>query len=303
MNRSRLRGRAPWVALGLFVILAGLAEFTPLTGLVIWLLPTPIIVFTTLESKTIPPALAILTGIILFTAGLGWTAVVFALGLYFVGFVVGESIKSAESAYPPLVTGTLVFVMLGLVTLAFLRWSGVNIYNELLTQSRASLLLYQPMLQMTSGQTNQMSTDFANSLNMLIPAVLVIVAFLVSSINYIVACSVLAVSKGVYRAPLLSTWNIPNWVVFAYFISMVFVLFGWSKGTPFVWHVMNNATVLSGFFILVQGIAFVWRKVKRWPMRYLWLLLLGVLAAILSSLFILLGCVDTALTTRKNSQR
>lgn len=303
MNRSRLRGRAPWVALVLFFTLAGLAALTPLTGVVIWFLPTPIIVFTVLKSKVMPPVLAVLTCLLLFAVGLGVASIVFALGLYFVGWVVGESINSAESAYPPLVTGTLVFVMLGLVALAFLRWSGVNVYHELLNQSRASLHLYQPMLQMTTDQSNQMSVDFADSMNMLIPAVLVIAGFLGALVNYVAACSLLPVDKGFHRPPILSTWRIPNWVAVVYIISMAFVLFGWSKSAPFLWHVINNAAVLSAFFILVQGIALVWRKVGKWPLRYLWLLLLAVLAALLSSLFILLGCVDTAWTRRNNSQR
>lgn len=294
MNRSRLGGRASWIAALLYVTLLVVCVLTPLAGLLIWLLPAPMVVFGVQGHQKTAIVLGVVSLVALFLAGLGIAAVVFAAGLYFVSWVMAESISHEESAYPALITGTLVFVMMGLVSLAFLHWAGVDFTSQLAFDSQKSIDMSQPFLHLSQTDVKGITGDVTSNVTMMIPAILCILAFLGTLLNFVIAGSIMSLTKGFHRPPILSTWRIPSSVVLVYIVCMTGSVFGWMKGSTFWWHALNNAAITAGFFVCIQGIALVWRKVRRFPLAYLWLLLLGVLATVLNSLFIFLGLLDVA---------
>lgn len=298
MNQPRLGGQSTWTATMLFAVLAAAVVFTPLTGLVVWFMPVPFIVLSVQKSRILSIVLALVLALVLVAAGLGLTTIVFALGIYLVGWVMGEAAANSETAYPALITGTLVFVMMSLVGLAFLYWSGVHLQDEVLKQSQQSLQMYQPELHLSPAQVQQMSADVAARMNTALPAILAILSFLLATVNYLIA-RVLLYSSEISSQPLLSTWRMPNAAVWVYVITTFCVVFGIGKGSSFLWSALNNAFVITGFFLVVQGVAFIWRRTRHLPTRYWWLCLTVVAAVLLNSIFILIGLLDSMLMNRR----
>jgi uncharacterized protein YybS (DUF2232 family) len=298
MNQPGLGEQSTWTALGLFVVLAAAAAFTPLTGLVVWLMPVPFIVLSIKSSKLLSLVLAVVMAGVLVAAGLGVATVVFTLGVYLVGWVMGESMHSADNAFPSLITGTLVFVMLSLVGLAFLDWSGFHLEAELLRQSAISLQMYEPELHLNPVQVEQMSSEVVHRITALLPAIVVILSFLAAVINYVVARSIAGFPR-VSAQPLLSAWRLPSSVIWVYIVTTFCVVFNIGHSTPYWWSAVNNAFSLTGFFIGVQGIAFIWRRIRHTSLRYLWIILIMIAALFLNSLFILIGLFDSMLYARR----
>ncbi len=298
MNQPRLRGQKVPIAVGLFAVLAAAAAFTPLTGLVIWLMPVPFIVLTVHHSRFLPVVLAVVTALVLVFAGAGIGTIVFALGIYMAGWVMGESMTHAKNAYPALIAGTLVFVMMGLVGLAFLYWSGVHLQAELQQQSALSLQMYQPMLHLSPAQIQQMSTDAANRIATAIPAIIVILSLVAAVLNYVIARRFAGVPE-ISQQTLLSTWRLPPSAIWVYVVATLCVAAGVGKDSSYWWSAVNNAFLLAGFFIAIQGIALVWRRINRLHLRYLWLVVVAIAALFLNSLFVLLGLLDSMLSARR----
>ncbi|MCL6452835.1 MAG: YybS family protein [Alicyclobacillus sp.] len=292
MNRSHLGERSAWAALAVFALLVGLAVCTPLTGLVVWLLPAPLVALSAGPSRALPIVLSVLAGVLLWMSGYGLASAVFAIGFYFVGWAMGEAIRHSAPPEEALVLGTLVFVMLGLVELALFRWSGADLSQLLVQQSALSATLYQPLLGMSNAEVSAWSVSLAQTILRLLPALLVIAAFFGALLNYVAAYLILSMQARYQRPPLLSVWRTPVWVGLAYILALAGMLVQTGTSPSYGWDVVDNAALLAGFFVLIQGIAMVWRRVRRWPLRYLWLFLLGVVATVTSTLFIFLGLLD-----------
>ncbi len=298
MNQPGLREQSTWTAIGLFVVLAAAAAFTPLTGLVVWLMPVPFIVLTVKSSKLLSLMLVAVMAGVLIAAGLGMATIVFTLGVYLVGWVMGEAMQSSDNAFPSLITGTLVFVMLSLVGLAFLYWSGFHFQSELLRQSELSLQMYQPALHLSPAQILQMSTNVVHTITTALPAILVILSFLVAVINYVAARAIAGIEQ-VSAQPLLSAWRLPSSVIWVYIVTTFCVVFNIGVSTPYLWSALNNAFMLTGFFIGVQGVAFIWRRIRHTSLRYFLIILITIAAVLLNSLFILIGLFDSMLYARR----
>lgn len=294
MTRASWLGREGAAAGLAFLILAALSALPQFSLLVVWLLPMPLIVFTVLRMRFVPPILAAVAGACLLAVGFGWSALLFALGIYFLGWVMGESIMKSDSPYAPLITGTLVLLMLELVLLALIRWSGTDIFAALTNQITLSLQQDQKLLGLSQLSTPDMITTAVQWVRMMMPGLLTIFAFLLATLNLLLARLLLGQKAGP-RKPLLSTWRLPNSVVTVYVLALTFGLFGGLKSQPVFWQMINNVMFLAGFLIGIQGVAFIWRRIKERRGGYVWLVLLLLAASIqlVGDIYILIGLFDS----------
>lgn len=299
MNVSRLGGGPSWIALIFFMLLFGIVLLTPLSGLALWLVPSTMVVFVYRGKRFVPLIMALLSAIGLYVAGLGLTALFVAFGLYCVAWVMGESMQQSEAAFPALLAGTLVFIMIFLVMLAFLKWTGVSLQEVAAQQSANSLSAYRSVFHLTGTNPKQLGSDVSHQLLLMLPGILCIGGFVISLLNYVLASTILSVQGSYHRAPILSAWNISPSVSWLYIISMTFVVFGWWRESSYGWPVVNNVMLLSGFVIAIQGEAAIWRHIRTWPLRLLWLWLLMILTALLSTLFIFIGLLDSVWKNRR----
>lgn len=300
MNRTSWLGREATAAGLVFLVLTALTVLPQTAFLAVWLLPMPLIVFTVLKSRFAPVVLAMVAGMALLAVGFGWSAILFALGIYFIGWVMGESILNSESPYTPLITGTLVFVMLELVLLALVRWSGTDIFAALTQQINLSLQKDAQLLKMNQTSLPEMVQAAVDWVRMMIPGLLGVLAFLLAALNLVLARGILGEKAGPHK-PFLSAWKLPNSVIAVYVIALTFALFGGQKNPTIFWQLVNNTMFLAGFFIGIQGIAFIWRKIGQRRGRYIWLvvLLLASTFRFVGDVYILIGLFDSVRTTRK----
>lgn len=300
MDHNLKFGREALVASVSFCILLALASDPTVALIVLWLVPFPIIVFQAIGQKYVSIGLACVIAVFLFLLGFGLTAVLCAFGIYFIGWVMGESIRNADSPYMPLITGSLVIIMLILVLLALVYMSGFDILSAIMQEIDLGMKGEQSIFGMDARSAAQLAADFKQSVHMMFPAILCIMAFLIAAVNLLLA-RVAVQSKTMVLRPLLLTWRLPSSAITIYVVSLVIVLFGWGKDQGLWWQMANNILLLTGFFLGIQGIAFLWRLVQGFAGRKILLILLFVLAGvqIVGSVYVLLGLFDAINYSRR----
>lgn len=300
MDQNMKFGREALLASVSFLVLLALAMTPETAWLAVWLLPFPMIVFHVIGQKWVSVGLACILAIFLFLLGLGIASVFCALGAYFIGWVMGESIRNSDSPYMPLVTGTLVVIMLVLVLLALVHWSGYDVFTVLSHQTDVWLKQEQTMFGMDAKAAGDIATSVNAWIRLMFPSVLCTLSFFVATLNLILSRFMFHNSH-LKQKPVLLTWRLPNSVVLAYVLSLTVVLFGWGKDTGTWWQMANNVAFMAGLFIGIQGIAFVWRSLQSTRIRYLVLFLMIVAASVkfIGSIYILIGLFDSMNRVRR----
>jgi uncharacterized protein YybS (DUF2232 family) len=299
MNEGGQFSREARTAAVVFFVLLGMTLVPPFTLLTAWLLPVPLIVFWRLGHRR---AAMVLTGIValaLWAGGMGLAGVIMALGVGFVSYVMAESMRTVESPFAAIITGALVFIMMELVVLALIRWSGVDIFDALVHDLEDSLRQQQGMMGLDDAAVRTLAADVAQWIRLMFPSVISVVSVLLAGVNLVAARWLLR--HRIAPKPLLSAVRLPSSVVLVYVLALAAVLLGWPKEIPFGWQLVNNAAFLAGFFLGVQGVAFLWRRVRGRTGQHLWLVLMlaGSLLRPVSSIYIVLGVIDVMNHSRR----
>lgn len=299
MNEGGQFSREARTAAVVFFVLLGMTLVPPFTLLTAWLLPVPLIVFWRLGHRR---AAMVLTGIValaLWAGGMGLAGVFMALGVGFVSYVMAESMRTVESPFAAIITGALVFIMMELVVLALIRWSGVDIFDALVHDLADSLRQQQGMMGLDDAAVRTLAADVAQWIRLMFPSVISVVSVLLAGVNLVAARWLLR--HRIAPKPLLSAVRLPSSVVLVYVLALAAVLLGWPKEIPFGWQMVNNAAFLAGFFLGVQGVAFLWRRVRGRTGQHLWLVLMlaGSLLRPVSSIYIVLGVIDVMNHSRR----
>jgi hypothetical protein len=299
MNSPRTVRADIAAAATLLLILVPLAALPPFTVFVVWFLPIPLCSFFVHQFRWIPRWISLVIGVCLAFSGLGIAGFVFAYAIYILAQIIAGSIRKADNPYPAIVFCTLIFLMLFVVLLARLKWSGIHFYTELSKQLVQNSVSNYPLMKAENISPRQLSVLIINQLQLILPGALGIMAFLLSSVNFLLGR--LLVRSVRERAMILLPWDIPYGVIYVYIISLTFVLFGWSRDSLFWWHAINSAMVFTGFLIGIQGLAFAWRKLygRRKARFWMSILFLATLIPIVRSVYIFVGLFDSSIRARK----
>lgn len=276
----------------LFLCLLGLSLMPPLTIITIWLMPIPLIVLTVLRHRIATAIFATIFALALIVLGLNWAAVLFALATYFMGWSMGEELRKSHSPYAPLITGTLVIVMLELVLLALIRWAGVDIFHSLSVQLTQSLHADTKALGLSSKDDAKLVADTLTRIQLLLPAFICTFALFCATLNLYVARYV--VKAHIHRPPILTNWRLPYWSVFAYLVVLTLTLVHAFAHSALWWQALNNAQFLLGLVIGIQGLSALWRWLSRYRAGRFWFMLVIVTCAfrLVGSVCVLIGLFD-----------
>jgi Predicted membrane protein (DUF2232) len=281
-----------------YVALLGFAVAPTTRVLATSLLPVPLIVLTVKNIRWAPVGMAALSALLMFVLGYTWFSPLFGLVMYFMGWSMGEALKSNRVPYQALAVGTLSVVMLELVGLAMARYMGLDFYATLKT------ILLEGVQQSSSvpqAAARNLISELVDRVRLLTPAILCVVGFLISVANVLGAKLILGPRS--CATGLLTQYQLPQTVVTVYVIASVALLFPPGDSTPFWWQACVNVTYLGGFFIGIQGLSWCWRMVQSIRGKWLILVLLLILAPIpfVHSIYILAGLLD--LMSRANRIR
>jgi hypothetical protein len=289
MNQPDQVGREIILAAAAYIGLLVLALMPQTHSFAVWLLPIPLMVLIVQNIRWAPIAMAVLAAALLVVMGYGWFAGFYGLAIYFMGWAMGESLQSGRSPYYALVLGTLTVVMLELVRLAMYRWAGMDLYAQL--QSALT-----EAMQRNPSATREIIRTIVpaavDRIRLLTPGLLCAIGFLLAVLNLLGARLILGPAK--FAQGLLSRYQLPRSVIFVYAVALTAVLFQLGADSPFWWQVWNNAAFLGGFFIGIQGLAFLWRRIQLHRARYAMLAGLVALSPlpVVRSIYILLGLLD-----------
>jgi Predicted membrane protein (DUF2232) len=300
MDQNIKFGRESLLASASFFILLAMSMDLHFSWLALWLLPFPIIVFQVIQQRWMSVGLACVIAVFLILTGLGIASLFCALGVYFMAWVMGESIRNSDSPFMPLITGTLVVVMMILVLLALVHWSGIDVFSLIAKQTDVLMKQQQGMFRIDAATASRLTTEMSQWIHLMIPSIICSMAFLIATVNLLLARALVTAKKFDLK-PILLSWRLPNSVILAYVLSLTVVLFGWGNDSPTWWQMANNIVFLAGLFIGIQGLAHVWRRVQTVRARYFILFLMVVLASIkiVGSIYILIGLYDSMNSVRR----
>ncbi|MBX6352027.1 MAG: DUF2232 domain-containing protein [Thermoflavifilum sp.] len=291
----------PPIRLWLAVLILCVASLDPRTAAVaVWLLPAPILVWV-LNSQ---PALALLSatlfGCAMWVGHLGWLAWFLALGALAAGWVMAEAWREARLPYPALVAGSLMFVMMHLTLLAYLRWMGVDILQVFGHALSAVADDYLSGMAMDAS-AGESSGDVASALQTAgvdwfrstLPGWVAVL-----SIAAAMSCLSLArwLHPGVVPAPRwLDTWRLPPDVVPIYVIALVATVLGWGRAWMPAWQMLNSMVLIAEGLLWMHGLGALWRFLEDRPhRRSIWWAAAGLVTIMppLSTLCVLYGMID-----------
>lgn len=300
MTFRRPLDRASLVALSLFIALSVFCLFTGLSAFVVTLMPVPFIIWQVRQGIPVTGPMAVALAAVLMGSGFGVLTLLFVPAVYFMGWAVGEALKEGQTPYWPLISGTLVFVMLGVVVLAYLRYKGLNIEATLAQEANRSFTEYRALFPSSNSvQLQQWSQATATRMQMLLPGILITFAVLLSALNLRLAGRLLRPQPAV--PSLLVGWHLPVSVVWVYVLATLGVLTGRPGDTSLLWQTVNNVTFVAGFLFGIQGIAFLWRRIPPHRQHPLWLVPIIGAALVFGSIYILLGLLDVMYQVRRKS--
>jgi hypothetical protein len=257
MNQDDQFGRATVTASFVFAILILMTLIPQISLYTIWFFPIPLAVLYTASRRSMVIALTSFFTAVLVSGGLEWTGILFGVATYFVAWVNGECLRRIDSPYGALITSTLVFIMLELVSLALMRYSGVQLddFIKQFAQYEAQFLGASDAL------AKQLASQIAAQLHISLPAYLSIWAFALAAVNLIVARMILG--RAIPERPLLSSWRLPPWIAVVFVTATLIVRLNVFRTSPVLSQIFQCASLFTGFLIVIQGLAFLWRRLKR----------------------------------------
>lgn len=284
------------VAWLLFIVL-GICSLSPsMVWIVMWFFPLPLTILSATRSLHISGALSVILGLCLTHAGLGWSSWMVALSVFFMAWVMGDALKNKSRLFAPVITGTLVVVMVELVLLSLLRWQGHDLGQEILRSLEAASRANGPH---QSSQWQAFTRDFKTNFSVLLPGMLCVIGFLLATLNLLGARLILYLGlnrdESVLK-PFLDDFQLPSGVSVLYLVMTACFMLGMFKQPGWPAQFARNVALLSGFFMGIQGLASMWRRMRRTPGRFGILLLLitaGCLIRLIGQLYILVGLYDT----------
>lgn len=289
MNRESLRGRSA-VAAVLFVILLALAIMPQATQYALWLFPVPMSALVALRFKWIPIAMAVISGTLLIALGFSWVSLLIAGALYFVSRLLGEALERGGKLFPAFVTSTIVFIVLEIVFLALAYVSGFDLNTEIHHMVQSVSQNNPSVTGLGLSSTAQLASVLTEYTTVNFPAIICMLAFGLTACNVILARFLLG--SQVPYSPFLRVWRLPQSVIGIYVLGMACVFLNFFTNDSLMWSLLNSVVTLGSFFIGIQGLAFLWRRLLKSPARYLWMVILILLASVLGYVYVLLGLVD-----------
>lgn len=258
--------------------------------------------------------------LLLITGGLIGVAVDVVSGIIFIiafapvslGMV--YSIKKRRKPLEILLTGSLLFfVSVIFVFGAIGNLSGISMINQIEQTFKETLFLQVEMLQSTGlsnleiARFRQMLEDTYRYMLLILPSIIMVIAFGVSYLNYLLTGVILRLMGiGILPMPRLYKFSVPNNFALGMIVMFAGLYIGKGLDGKYFDTILLNLVVLVGLAFILQGIAvidFFLLKVKfNRLLRGLLIVFTIVMAPVLTFVS-LLGGVDMILDLRKIRRR
>ncbi|QQE78936.1 DUF2232 domain-containing protein [Alicyclobacillus sp. SO9] len=294
--------RETGIALVMYILLLSLGLLPGFSVLTLWLLPAPIVALTILRSRRTGFILSLIASAALALTGLGWLAVLLAMAFYFLAWSVSEQLTRQVSFFGPLITFILVLIMLELVLLALLRYTGIDILGALSSEVSRTFTQESQALGLSSSNADTIIKQMQSFITLMFPALLAIIAIVLSMANMVILKWLL---RDTVQISILSKWNLPYSVLMTYLLSLLLLLFNAFKGNHVLWQTLNSIELIGAFLVGIQGLALIWRKLYQNRIRFLVLILLiiGTTVQFISMALIIIGVFDIANRARHNIEK
>lgn len=258
-------------ALTVALILAGF--YVPVLGMVaLFLWPIPVLVIYLRHNARVAALTLAVAGLVLsmFVGPLTAALTVVSFGALALAF--GFGVRRGLRAGGILVLGAGAALAALLLTLAVSLWvMHVNVLemNQRLTQDSVNWALNFYSRVGVGEEALKPLRDMLDAsfqlVPLILPAVVVLAAFMTALVNYLVAAAVL--KRLGYQLPVLPAfqdWRLPVWLIVGYPLAFALAYAGQRTGSAVLDRFSGNLLALSMPFYLVQGLALAYFFMTRW---------------------------------------
>lgn len=220
------------------------------------------------------------------------------------------SIKKRRRPLEILVTGSLLFFTSTIILFGLLgNISGISMITQLEETFKETLFIQIEMLE-TAGFSNLEVAEVKNLLEegykyilLILPSILMIIAFGVSYLNYLISAIVLRqMGIGILPLPRLHKFTVPNNFALGIIIIFIGMYIGKQIDGKYFDTILLNLVVLVGLAFILQGLAvidFYLLKIKfNKLLRGMLVIMIVIISPILTFISVL-GGIDMILDLRK----
>ncbi|WP_246469840.1 DUF2232 domain-containing protein [Cohnella nanjingensis] len=287
-----------WSAAAL-VLLLSIA--TPLSGITLFLLMTPLVVlYTMLKPVSFAVHIVAIAAVAFALLGNGG-AIALTFGFFFLvpSIVMGHLYKRRAKAKTVVMVGFLVLLAQLLTELAlFSAQYNIDFSAQLATFIEDWLKQLQTN-DLVTGDWAGTASSLGDAIMRMLPTLLLLTSFLLAIVTHALSRRLLSISGIVTPAlPEMKTWMFPRSLVFYYLIAVIMSYAIPASSTGFWSDVVSNAMPILQFAFTVQAMAFFFflAGAKSWPKIIPIILAIPLL---LFPPFYLIGLLDVAFPLRK----
>ena len=270
---------------GLYLIILMLALYTPLSFILVFVLPVPFIIYAKRNDLKSIIITALAVFILSFLIG---NLFFLSVSIFMVlpGIIMGIAYRKGVSAWTVIARGTFSYLLVYILYLAIANYLfHMNLPNMILNmmdegnklvQSNMDAILKSLPSEQNTPEYKQQWENVKQDINttvvqvkeifiILMPSLLITSSFMLAFVSHIISRRVFKrLGTSVQGLPKFQDLHLPRWILYYYFIAFFILLFPDIKNYLFLYNVAMNGSYLLGIVLLVLGISVI---TKYWIIR------------------------------------
>lgn len=289
-----------------FTVLMAVTIYVPiLNAVTIFFLPLPLAWYS--AKYAWKPSLLVAAVSLLLTFLIGGVLALPVAFLYIpFGLMIGLSIYYGKSKLYMFMGSSILLLMSAMLQYLLIIWLlGINVIEEFFTTAKAAFAQNIDLLEQVGGteeqieQYNEVSSTLLGSLEITLPALLILAVFVTAWFHLLINLPVLKkLGTTVPKFPPFAEMKLPKAVLWYYLITLLITLLSDLQPGTMTYLAVANAMIILQMLLFLQGISFYHFYIKQegWPK---WVtVLVTVFAFPLQQFTIIVGIVDLGFDIR-----
>lgn len=287
--------------LGILIILSLISYYVPIFGFITFaILPIPIVFAIFRHSFKVGVMIGVLSFVTLIIVGIDPISATFD-SIYgtFTGLALGYGFSKKLKPALTLIITSISILVAGVILLTLASYVlQINVIQEAIDAQMLGIDMAIEFInnnvdsvqaEQFIGQLENFRDQLGDAVQLMLPAVLVMVVFIYGYLNYIISTSVLKKFKiEVEPLPVFVSWRFGHWVIWTFVASVIAQIF-----IPGVGLIAQNIGQIAMMLITIQGLSVLYfylsKKIELKPLK---VIIAFLIVMALPQMIMMLGMVD-----------
>lgn len=249
------------------IIFALISTYLPVIGAFVNLLwPVPIVLLGVRHGYKWSIMAVVASGLIIALIMHPLTAVSVVVGFGLIGIALGYGLRQGFSPTKTLFIGSAASLISKIAVLAIsaavMGFNPLNLQTDTMIKGLEQSLEFYRSMGMSAEDLARMETMMKPTIELvkiILPAGIILAAFVDTFLNFQVAKAVLArLGQRIEPFPPFRRWNMPRFTVYALAVSLVAIYWGNSREITLLYNAGMNIQVIATMLLFIQGLAVVY---------------------------------------------